>query len=190
MFENCGFGFGNVNSGPGGLPLNYGLFSQTGNSTPITNTTSELSLIDGGVGTLSVPANSFKVGDSFSANFSGLLSSLNNAELTINVKSGSVILATSGRQILPSTSNDVWLLNLSFTVRQIGAANTASIITIGTFYDIKQSNGQQQGFSFISANTTTFDTTTSNTLDVTAQWQSASASNSIYSNTFNLQKIF
>ena len=47
------------------LNRGIGLFSQTGLSTPIVNTTSELSLIDGGVGTLSVPANGFKVGDTF-----------------------------------------------------------------------------------------------------------------------------
>lgn len=190
MFENCVFGFGSVNGGPGGLPLNYGLFSQIGDSIPITNTTNELSLIDGGVGSLSVPANAFKVGDSFSANFSGLLSSLNNSQLTINIKSGSTILATSGTQLLPASTNDVWLLYINFTVRQIGISNLASLITVGTFYDIKKSNGQQQSFSFEYLNNTTFDTTVPNTLDVTAQWGSASSSNSIYSNIFNLQKIF
>jgi hypothetical protein len=38
---------------------NFGLFSQTGNSAPITGTTVETTLINGGVGTLTVPANSF-----------------------------------------------------------------------------------------------------------------------------------
>ena len=40
---------------------NYGLYSQIANSTPITATTSELSLIGTGIGTLSVPENGFKV---------------------------------------------------------------------------------------------------------------------------------
>ncbi len=42
-----------------------GLFAQTGNSTIISGTTVESTLINGGVGTLSVPANGFQVGDSF-----------------------------------------------------------------------------------------------------------------------------
>ena len=55
---------------------------------------------------------------------------------------------------------------------------------------IKQSNNQQQGFSFTTVNNTTFDTTIANTLDVTLQWGSASASNSIYSDIFVLNKIY
>ena len=168
----------------------YGLYSQTSNSTPITNTTTETTLIGSGVGTLSVPANGFKVGDSFRADFGGILSSLNNATLNIRVKTGAVSLATSGIQTLPSTSNSIFLLTLNFTIRAIGGPGVASIVTLGTFYDIKQSNDQQQGFSFNFVNNTTFDTTVSNTLDVTAQWGAASNSNSIYSDIFVLNKIY
>lgn len=187
---DCGFGFQAGGGNTSGLATVYGLFAQTGNSTPITNTTSERTLIDGGVGTLSVPANGFKVGDSFRADFGGLLSSLNNAQITVKVKTGSVILASSAVQTLPSTSNDVWMLTLNFTVRAIGPAGVASIVTLGTFYDIKQSNSQQQGFSFNTVNNTTFDTTVANTLDVTLQWGAASASNSIFSDIFVLNKIY
>jgi len=52
---------------------NYGLFAQTGNSTPISGTTAETTLINGGVGTLTVPANGFTIGDSFRAVFGGVL---------------------------------------------------------------------------------------------------------------------
>ncbi len=58
--------------------LNYGLFAQTANSAIITNTTTETSLINGGVGTLTVPANGFSVGDSFRAVFGGLVNANNN----------------------------------------------------------------------------------------------------------------
>ena len=72
---------------------NYGLFNQTGNSTPITNTLTESSLIDGGVGSLSVPANGFSVGDAFHAILTGHLSAVNNHTLRIRIKTGTVILA-------------------------------------------------------------------------------------------------
>jgi hypothetical protein len=176
-----------------GVPssVNYGLFSQIANSTPISNTLLEKTLIGGGVGGLIVPANKFKVGDSFFGDFSGVLSSLNNANLTINVKTNtSTILATSGVQTLPATSNDIWTLSLYFTIRKIGGAGTAEILTTGQFYDIKKSNSQQQGFAFTFVDNTTFDTTILNTLDVTAQWGSASSSNSIYSQFFNLNKTY
>jgi hypothetical protein len=188
--SDCGFGFQSGPGTPPGLATVYGLYAQTANSTAITNTTNERTLIGPGVGTLSVPANGFSVGDSFRADFGGVLSSLNNAQIRINVKTGSVSLSTSGTQTLPSTSNDIWLLTLNFTIRAIGGPGVASIVTLGTFYDIKQSNNQQQGFSFNTVNNTTFDTTIANTLDVTLQWGSASASNSIYSDIFVLNKIY
>ena len=50
----------------GPATTNYGLFAQTANSAIITNTTAESSLINGGVGTLTIPANGFKVGDAVS----------------------------------------------------------------------------------------------------------------------------
>lgn len=177
----------NIIYAPGNV---YGLFSQTANSTPVTNTTTETSLIGLGIGSLSVPANGFNIGDSFRADFGGILSSLNNATLNIRVKTGAVSLSTSGVQTLPATTDSIWLLTLNFTIRSIGGPGVASIVTLGTFYDIKTSNNQQQGFSFNTVNNTTFDTTVSNTLDVTAQWGAASTSNSIYSDIFVLNKIY
>lgn len=52
--------------------VSYGLFAQTANSIPVTGTTTETTLINGGVGTLSVPANGFTVGDSFVAVMAGI----------------------------------------------------------------------------------------------------------------------
>jgi len=177
----------NIIYAPGNV---YGLFSQTANSTSITNTTTETSLIGLGIGSLSVPANGFNIGDSFRADFGGVLSSLNNATLNIRVKTGAVSLSTSGVQTLPASTDSIWLLTLNFTIRSIGGPGVASIVTLGTFYDIKTSNNQQQGFSFNTVNNTTFDTTIPNTLGVTAQWGAASTSNSIYSDIFVLNKIY
>jgi hypothetical protein len=102
---------------------NYGLFAQTANSTPITNTTTETSLINGGVGSLTVPANGFQVGDSFRAVFGGVINANNNQTIRIRVKAGSIVLLDSGLQNLGSSViNDVWSLNIDFTIRQIGAA--------------------------------------------------------------------
>lgn len=170
--------------------INYGLFAQTANSTPITATTSEGTLIDGGVGTLSVPANSFKVGDSFYASFGGVMSARNNDTITIRVKSGSVILANSGALTLPSITNQVWNLTLAFTIRTLGGVGVASIVTLGELLVLKLASGTQEGFGFNTINNTTFNTTISNTLDVTAQWSTNSALNSIYSDIFILNKTY
>jgi hypothetical protein len=168
----------------------YGLFAQTGNSTPITNTTTETTLLDGGIGTLSVPANGFKVGDSFRADLGGNLSTTNNHTIQIKVKSGSVILADSGIQTLPTITNAVWSLSINFTIRALGGAGVGSIVTLGNFLHIKSSNATSEGFAFNTVNSTTFNTTISNTLDITAQWGQASASDNIYTDTFVLNKIF
>jgi hypothetical protein len=171
-------------------PTVYGLFAQTGNSVAVSATTSELSVIDGGIGTLSVPASGFSIGDSFRADFGGIMSAKNNDTLRIRVKSGSVVLADSGTQTMTTTLNDVWQLSINFTIRKTGGTGTASIVTLGVFHSTKQSNGTPLGFAFNTVNSTTFDTTISNTLDVTAQWGSNSALNSIYSDIFILNKIY
>jgi hypothetical protein len=174
-----------------GLPATaYGLYAQTANSTPITATITESSLIGAGVGTLTVPANGFFVGASFRADLGGVMSSKNADTIQIRVKSGSVVLADSGLITLPSTTNDVWELSLNFTIRTIGAAGVASIVTLGEFHFTKTSNATQEGFAFNTVNNTTFNTTIINNLDVTAQWNSTSALNSIYSDIFVLNKIY
>ena len=171
--------------------INYGLFAQTANSTLITNTTAESSLINGGVGTLTIPANGFQVGDSFRAVFGGVMNANNNQNIRIRVKAGSIVLLDSGAQNLGSSViNDVWSLNIDFTIRAIGAAGVASIVSLGSFHYTKTNNASVQGFGFNTVNNTTFDTTVSNALNVTAQWGTASSGNNIYSDIFILNKIY
>ncbi len=170
--------------------ISYGLFAQTANSTIITNTTVETSLINGGVGTLTVPANGFSVGDSFRAVFGGLLTATNNQTIRVRVKSGSVIFLDSGAQPITNITNNVFNLNIDFTIRQLGAAGVASIVTLGGFHYTKTVNGVVEGFAFNTVNSTTFNTTISNTLDVTLQWGAASTGNSIYSDIFILNKTY
>jgi hypothetical protein len=169
---------------------NIGLFAQTGDSVAVTATTTETTIINGGVGTLCVPANGFNVGDTFRADFAGQMSAKNNDSIRIRVKAGSVVLADSGLQTMPATTNAVWSLSLDFTIRQLGGVGTASVVTIGNFLHVKQSNNTSQGFGFNTVNNTTFNTTIPNTLDVTVQWSSNSADNSIYSDVFVLNKVY
>lgn len=169
---------------------NYGLFAQTANSTAITNTTTETSLINGGVGSLTVPANGFTVGDSFRLDMGGVMSAQNNNTITIRLKSGSVSFGDSGAMVMPSITNQVWYLTTTFTVRSIGASGVASIVALSQFHILKLASGTQQGFAWNTVNSTTFDTTISNTLGITVQWGSANANNSIYSDIFTLSKTY
>jgi hypothetical protein len=171
--------------------LNYGLFSQTANSTIVTNTTVETSLINGGVGTLTVPANAFTVGDSFRAVVGGVVNADNNQTIRVRVKAGSIVLLDSGLQNLGSSViDDVFSINVDFTIRQIGTAGVASIVSLGIFHYTKTNNASVQGFGFNTVNSTTFNTTVSNTLDITVQWGAASTGNNIYSDIFTLNKTY
>jgi hypothetical protein len=173
------------------LPVVYGLYAQTANSATVTNTTAETTIIGTGVGSLSVPANGFAVGDSFRAILGGLINATNNQTIRIRLRTGSVLLLDSGLQNLGSAvTDDVWSLNVDFTVRQIGTAGVASIVSLGSFHYTKTNNASVQGFGFNVVNNTTFNTTVSNTLDITVEWGSASTGNNIYSDTFVLNKIY
>lgn len=171
--------------------MNYGLFAQTANSTTITATTTEGTLIDGGVGSLVVPANGFEVGDSFRVDMGGIISAHNNDTIRIRLKSGAVDLGDSGTLSLPGMTNQVWSLTVTFTIRAIGAAGVASVVSLAQFHILKkQAGGSQEGFAWNTINNTTFDTTASNTLNITAQFSSNNAGNSIYSDIFVLNKTY
>jgi hypothetical protein len=167
-----------------------GLYTQIGASTRITNTTVESSLLGIGVGTLSVPANGFKVGDSFFAISTGHISAVNNHTLRIRVKSDGIILADTGLITMSSATNRHWKLDIYFTIRSLGGPGVASIATGGTFFYTKNASLTFEGTNFSTETSTGFDTTVDNTLVITAQWGTASTGDIIYSELFTLTKTY
>jgi len=166
------------------------LYTQTNSSTPVTNTISELSLLDGGLGTLTVPANMFKVGDSFHAVATGHISAINNHTLRIRIKSDGVVLADTGSIIMSGVTAGHWKLEVEFIVRTLGVSGVARIATGGTFFYTKNASNSFEGTNFSTETTTGFDTTIDNTLVITAQWGTASTGDSIYSEIFTLNKTY
>ena len=174
--------------GPSGLS---GLFAQTTDGGPVTGTTVETSIIGTGVGTLTVPANGFKIGDSFICALDGIISCVGTATLHIHVKTlAGVILADTGIIAMDTATAKTWLLTLYFTIRNIGGATVASISSGGLFSYIKNSGTNFEGYTLSTINTTTFDTTINNTLVITAQWNTTNAGNSIFSRNFVLTKMY
>ena len=169
---------------------NFGLFSQTASSAPITNTTVETSLLDGGVGTLSVPPNGFNVGDSFLAIMTGFLNSANNQQLEIRIRSNGSLLADTGIITLNTATNRDFNLQIYFTIQAIGGAGVASIVTGGNFAYTKNASTTLEGTAFSTRNNTTFNTTVLNTLVISAQWGASNPNNIIYSDIFTLTKTF
>lgn len=185
------FGFqGGGGSGSSIPTLNFGLFSQILQSQIVTNTNLLESIVGVGIGTLSVPANTFVKGDSFHAVLGGELTCQNNTDITLDIVSGSTILATSGILRLGASTNRSWRLLMDFTIREIGGTGTASIVTNGGFTYSRNNTNGFEGINFNSLNNTTFDTTIINTLDIKVQWAVASPSSSIHSDVLVLTKTF
>ena len=176
----------------GGLGYVAGFYSQTVDSATITNTTTESTLIGAGVGQLSVPANTFQVGNAYLVKIGGIISAPNGDLVRFRVKAngGTVVLADTGNITLKNATNKVWQLEIQFVIRAIGAAGAASIKTHFVFSYEEDSSDKFDSQAFDVLNNTTFNTTILNTLDITAQWGQVSAIDSIYSTVLNLNKIF
>jgi len=172
----------------------YGLFNQTGSSIPVSGSLPRSgSLIDGGIGTLSVPANGFRVGDAFRAVIQGGINvGTNGHTLDIQVSSDGVPLADTGVITMPKiTGTKNWRMDLNFSINATGSAGTAEIASAGSFSFRTDSSGDVVTEIFSAVNNTTFDTTVPNTLVVKAIWgASSNAADSIYSQIFTLRKVY
>ncbi len=171
---------------------NYGLFNQTGSTAPISGSTHVSgSLIDGGIGTLSVPANGFKKGDAFEAVMAGTIFSQNGDELDIQVRADGEVLGDTGVITMAGADNQNWRLILNFSINEIGSSGTAEIRTVGTFQYRKDASNAFVSEIFSYVNNTTFDTTIDNSLDIRAVWSGgATDAASIYSDIFTLKKTY
>lgn len=168
----------------------YGVFAQTELGNPIVPSSGQDSLLGVGVGSLSVPANAFKVGDSFTVKVCGYLSCANNQDIHIRVKSNDSLIADAGIFRLSITTNKYFELNLDFTITKIGGLGVAQLFTNGQFSYNKNSNSNIDGTNFASIDSTMFDTTITNTLSITAEWVTSDSSNSIQSQNAVLTKVY
>ena len=169
---------------------NYGLYVQTALGTIITNTIVETSLIGSGLGTLSVPANAFKVGDSFTAKMCGNISCANNETIHIRIKSDGLVIADAGVFTLNLAIDKHFELVLDFTITKIGGFGVAELFANGQFSYNKNANNNIDGVNFALIDNTLFNTTITNILNITAQWGLAKPQNSIQSQNFVLNKIY
>ena len=165
-----------------------GNYAQTVASTPI-NTAPEQSLIGTGVGSLTIPANAFQVGDSFHAKMGGILNATGGggrSEIILRIKNGATILASTGIFDLDTATNQGWEVELDFTIASIGVGGT--ICTNGNFIYTKDS--KREVFGYIFQDVTGIDTTLSATLDITLEWNVINGGDDIYSANFVLYKVF
>jgi len=166
----------------------YGLFNQTGSYVGVSASLDEGSLIGGGVGTLSVPANGFTQGDAYQATLSGTCTFHNGDELQIRVKNDGQILADTGIITLTRADLERWSLTINFSIHQVGGAGTASIASSGIFQYTQHASSTFSGRNFGSINNTTFNTTVDSVLEITAQFNHDD--NVIATDIFTLKKVY
>jgi len=170
------------------IPDVSSLYAQTVQGAVI-NTVGEQSIIGTGVGGLTVPADWFRVGDSYHGKIGGLINATgggHRSEITINIKTGATILATTGQFDLDLATNQGWECELDFTIASIGA--TGTICTNGNFAYTK--DGNRSVFGYIFQDVEVIDTTIANTLDVTIEWNVLNSGDDIYSANFVLFQTY
>jgi len=176
--------------GPPGPVGTVGLYAQTALSTPVVFASGEASMIGTGVGSLSVPANAFKVGDSFAAKMCGRLSCANNQIIHFRVRSNGVVIIDALQYTLPACTNKFFDLVLDFTIAKIGGAGTAELFANGVFTHNKNASNALEGINFGLVSNTVFNTTVTNTLSITAEWITNNAGDTIQSQNFTLTKVY
>ena len=174
-----------------GMNLKAGKFTMLTPSSYVTGT-AEQSILDGtGLGSLSVPANGFSVGDTFRFTMRGYLGAHNNDTLTINIyTNGTTLLTSTGALTLPTISYKAFELIVDFVIGAVGGTMVASVTLGGGFSYNKDSANIYEGQDFVGVNNFSFDTTIPNLLDVKAQFSSANPSNFIQSYIAILEKTY
>jgi hypothetical protein len=164
----------------------------TGPGTAIANTTTQASLFTGATfrsgQSLTIPASSLLAGDEIELALWGTLGSLSSAQLTITVMLGStVIMQNSPAGISTSVTNGEWYIGTQPTkiwFPQVGASGACAghgqfqgvlAASSSNLFSILLYNGADLGTGSLIA----VNTTAALTLDVRAQWNTASASNTI-----------
>jgi hypothetical protein len=148
------------------------LFTQTATVT-VTNTTTETTVTSTGVGTLTLPANFFVAGKTIQIAGFGIVSSASNPNMRIRVKLGSTTILDTGNVPSGNVTNASFIVDGIITCRTTGSSGT--LMAQGYYEEVHGSGAKG---SMANTTTTTINTTTSQALTITAQWDSASTSNS------------
>ncbi len=163
-----------VNAGP--------IFAQTASVT-VANT-SNLTLVGAGQGSVTLPASFLSAGKSIKLHMLGVMSSTSAPTITLSVKVGSSILATTAAGASGNGTNNVFEIELVITCRTTGVSGT---IFAQGFYTEHYASGLIQDMPRTTA--FTIDTTATNTLDVLAQWGTMAAGNTITATNFTIEDV-
>lgn len=149
------------------------LFTQTA-SAAAANTTAETALSSTGEGSLTLPANYLRVGRTIHVRASGFHSSSAGPTIRIRIKLGSTGVLDTTAINSGNGTNKMWLAEGTITCRTTGASGT--VFGQGYYAEFHPSGTTD---SMVNTGTNTIDTTVPQAVSVTAQWGTASPSNTI-----------
>lgn len=165
------------------------LFTAVG-ATQAVNTTSETSVVGTGPGTNVLAANAFYAGKTIRIRIGGVYSTTTvPGNLTLKIKLNSVVIGTSTISTLATSAS-----SLSFSgVIDIVCWTTGSSGTVISDGTVSLSTGNVLAANLVDLNnagaTTTINTTIGQTIDFTAQWATASTSNSFKATVLTIEAL-
>lgn len=151
-------------------------FVQTASAT-VSNTTTETTLVGTGNGNPTLEPGNLVVGRKIRVKAGGFYSTTGTPTLQLKVKFGTVVVLDTTAVATPAgAANKQWTLEGLITVRTNGS--TGTVIAQG-MVTIASSTTAVQSEQMVNTGTVTVDTTVATAITVTAQWGTASASNTI-----------
>ena len=155
------------------------IFTQTADKT-IADTTTETTLFGTGVGTLTLPANFWVVGKTIRIEIHGDFADAGNPTVDIHAYYGATKIIDSSPIALSGLGGtEEWETEVIITCRSVGATGTVETV-IDWEYETTTGSSAIERLD-VAGTLTTIDTTASGVLDVTFQWGTAAAANTIHS---------
>lgn len=158
--------------------ISSGLFSATSTAT-VANTTTEGTLLGTVNGTKTLPANFFTAGKKATIRVTGTVATdaVTPGTLNIQLKFGSTVIAqTTATTMLAVTGTRNWTAEFDVVCRSTGASGTLQATGDFEFYSAA---GTKQFWECAQNLVSSFNTTTTHVVDVTATWGTADTDNTI-----------
>jgi hypothetical protein len=155
------------------------IFVQTADQT-IANTVTETTMLGSGSGTLTLPADFWTVGKCLSIDLHGDFADSGTPTAEVQAYFGATSLIDSGATTLSGLSaTEKWKCSVRMTCRSVGATGTIEA-TLDFEYETTTGSSPIQGLD-TAGKLTVVDTTAAGAMDVTFEWGTASASNTLTS---------
>jgi hypothetical protein len=153
---------------------------QTGQATGDILGEQELTNVTNARGTLYRVANTAQIGGCSRLDAHGNFTCASGKTLKITWKLGNNILGTTEEMNMTKNYNNMgWHLQLIWVVRALGDAGTASLSTTGYMTWLNKQLGESEEYDLNAINNTTYDTTSTQTFNLVAEWSSGTTASDI-----------